>query len=81
MDHINQTVAVSFKNLIMQADIYKDDIAALRSALSAEGIAALKKLDFVLREQLGRLTGPTLAYLFSAGPVDTLDDVIQGTLL
>jgi hypothetical protein len=61
---------------LMQAHIYSRDIAALRGKMSAEGIAALDKLDAVLRQELGRLTGPALAYFFSAGPLKTLDDVI-----
>lgn len=61
---------------LMQAHIYSEEIAAVRGKMSAEGIAALDTLDAVLRQKLGRLTGPTLAYIFSAGPVATLDDVI-----
>ncbi|MDX1459659.1 MAG: hypothetical protein R3348_01215 [Xanthomonadales bacterium] len=61
---------------IMQAEIYPDDIARVREAISAEGLAALERIDQVVRVQLGKLTGPTLAYLFSAGPLDSLDDVI-----
>jgi len=61
---------------VMQSHIYTDDIAAVRDAMSAEGLAALDTLDAVLRQKLGRLTGPTLAYMFSAGPIATLDDVI-----
>lgn len=62
---------------LMQSHIYSREIAAVRENMSAEGIAALDKLDAVLRLELGRLTGPTLAYIFSAGPVATLDDVIE----
>jgi hypothetical protein len=62
---------------LMQADIYAEEIAAVRGKMSAEGIAALDTLDAVLRQKLGRLTGPSLAYFFSAGPVATLDDVIE----
>ena len=61
---------------VIQSHIYTDDIAAVRGELSAEGLAALDRLDAVLRQKLGRLTGPTLAYMFSAGPIVTLDDVI-----
>ena len=61
---------------VMQSHYYRNEIAAVREDMSAEGIAALDTLDTVLRQKLGRLTGPTLAYLFSAGPVATLDDVI-----
>ena len=62
---------------LMQAHIYSEEIAAVRGQMSAEGIAALDSLDAVLRQELGRLTGPSLAYFFSAGPVATLDDVIE----
>ena len=62
---------------LMQAHIYAEEIADVRRKMSAEGIAALDKLDAILRQRLGRLTGPTLAYFFSAGPVATLDDVIE----
>jgi hypothetical protein len=61
---------------LMQAHIYAEEIADVRRKMSAEGIAALDKLDAVLRQKLGLLTGPALAYFFSAGPVVTLDDVI-----
>ena len=62
---------------LMQAHIYKEEIADVRRKMSAEGVAALDKLDVILRQKLGRLTGPTLAYFFSAGPVTTLNDVIE----
>ncbi len=65
---------------IMQADIYPEEIAFVRERMSDEGLAALDTLDSVLRQRLGRLTGPTLAYMFSAGPTATLDDVIQSAL-
>lgn len=61
---------------VMQANYYSKEIAAVRAKMSAQGLAALDTLDGVLRQKLGRLTGPTLAYFFSAGPVATLDDVI-----
>jgi len=61
---------------VMQSHIYSREIAAVRKKMSAEGIAALDTLDAALRQELGRLTGPTLAYVFSAGPIATLDDVI-----
>ena len=62
---------------LMQSHIYSDEIADVRRKISAEGIVALDTLDAVLRQRLGRLTGPSLAYLFSAGPIATLDDVIE----
>ena len=62
---------------LMQSHIYSDEIADVRRKISAEGIVALDTLDAVLWQRLGRLTGPSLAYLFSAGPIATLDDVIE----
>lgn len=61
---------------VMQSTIYGDEIAYARENISAEGMAAMETLDKALRQDLGRLTGPVLAYVFSAGPVETLDDVI-----
>lgn len=62
---------------VMQADIYSDEIARFRHAMSSEGLAAMDQIDAMLRGQMGRLTGPVLAYFFSAGPVATIDDVIE----
>jgi hypothetical protein len=61
---------------VMQAEIYADDIERVRNTLSPEGLAALERIDAVLRLNKGLLTGPALAYLFSAGPVATIEDVI-----
>ena len=61
---------------LMQSKIYAEEIAAVRGKMSPEGVAALDKIDTVLRQKLGQLTGPALAYIFSAGPIATLDDVI-----
>jgi len=61
---------------VMQAGIYVDEIAYVRENISAQGLEALAQLDTALRQDLGRLTGPSLAYVFSAGPLDTIDEVI-----
>lgn len=61
---------------ILQADYHPEAIAYWRERLSPEGLAALDTLDQALRVDLQRLTGPGLAYAFSAGPVATLQDVI-----
>ncbi len=62
---------------VMQADIYGDSIERVRKTVSPEGLAAMDQIDSMLRGEMGRLTGPVLAYFFSAGPVSTLDDVIM----
>jgi hypothetical protein len=61
---------------VMQARIYSDDIERVRSSVSAEGLAAMDQIDAILRGQMGQLTGPSLVYLFSAGPVTTIEDII-----
>lgn len=61
---------------LMQADIYPDEIAWVRENVSAEGLAAIDAIDLRLRQQVGVLTGPSMAYFFSANDVNTLDDVI-----
>jgi len=62
---------------VMQARIYGEDIERVRNSVSKEGLAAMDQIDAVLRGQLGQLTGPSLVHLFSAGPVSTIDDVIE----
>lgn len=61
---------------VMQSHHYPETIAYVRENMSAEGIAAMDELDAMLRQRMGRLTGPSLASLFSAGPIATIDDVI-----
>jgi hypothetical protein len=61
---------------VMQATQYPEEIAWVRENFSPEGIAALDALDRGLRQADGTLTGPRLALYFSAGPFDTLDDVL-----
>jgi len=65
---------------VLQAPIFSETIGFLRENLSAEGLAAIDEIDFQMRQTRGQLTGPTLALIFSAGPVATLDDVIASTL-
>ena len=62
---------------VMQAHIYPEAIAFVRDNMSEDGLAAMAELDATLRQKLGQLTGPTLAYVFSAGPIASLEDVIE----
>ncbi len=62
---------------VMQARIYGKDIRRVRNSVSEEGLTAMDQIDAMLRSEKGQLTGPSLAYLFSAGPVSTIDDVIE----
>lgn len=62
---------------VMQGHIYGETIAYVRENISSEGAAAMDQLDAMLRQRMGRLTGPSLAHLFSAGPIATIDDVIE----
>jgi hypothetical protein len=61
---------------LMQADIYPDEIAWVRDNVSPEGLAAIDAVDARLRGEFGILTGPSMAYFFSANDVTTLEDVI-----
>jgi len=61
---------------VMQAAEYPEEIAWVRENFSPEGIAALDALDLGLRQAEGTLTGPRLVLYFSAGPFETLDDVL-----
>jgi hypothetical protein len=61
---------------VMQGHIYAGSVAYFRENLSAEGVSAMDQLDAMLRQEMGQLTGPSLAHLFSAGPIATIDDVI-----
>jgi hypothetical protein len=61
---------------VMQAEQYPEEIAWVRENFSAEGVAALDALDRGLRQADGTLTGPRLVLYFSAGPFDSLDDVL-----
>lgn len=64
---------------VMQSEIYSADIERVKNSVSQEGLAAMDQIDAMLRGQ-GRLTGPTLAYFFSAGRVATIDDVIESAM-
>ncbi|WP_420430666.1 hypothetical protein [Hyphobacterium sp.] len=61
---------------IMQADIYPEEIAWVRENVSAEGLAAIDAIDQRLRQGIGVLSGPSMAYFFSANDVETIEDVI-----
>ena len=61
---------------VMQAEIYGDEIGDIRSRVPADGLDAIDTLGLEVREKKGLLLGPSLAYFFSAGSVETLDDVI-----
>lgn len=61
---------------ILQAEYYGETIEFLRAEMSPEGLAALDRLDQAMRVERGILTGPSFAYFFSAGPLDSIDDVI-----
>jgi hypothetical protein len=54
---------------------YKSDVKLIRSQFDEEALEALERLT-EFAEISGTLIGPNLALLFSAGPIDTLDDVI-----
>lgn len=60
---------------VMQAEEYPEEIAWVRAHFSPEATPALNALDQGLRVK-GALTGPALANFLSAGPTDSLDDVI-----
>ena len=59
----------------VQHDHYRSEVKHIRSQFDDESLAALERLAEVA-EISGMLIGPNLALLFSAGPVNTLDDVI-----
>jgi hypothetical protein len=59
----------------VQHDNYRSEVEHIRSQFDEASLAALERLAEVA-EISGMLIGPNLALLFSAGPVNTLDDVI-----
>ena len=59
----------------LQYDHYEAEVAVIRPRLDAEARAALERLT-EFAELHGMLVGPNLALIFSAGPVESLDDVI-----
>jgi len=60
----------------LQHDYYESEIELIRSQFDEESLEALQRLSEVARVS-GTLIGPNLALLFSAGPINTLDDVIR----
>jgi hypothetical protein len=65
---------------VLQADMFEETITLMRGRMSAESVAAMDRLDQALRVEGERLTGPFLAFLFSAGNVITLDDVLASAM-
>lgn len=61
---------------VLQQDIYEETIGYIRDNIDPEALAAIDRLDQHLREDLGMLTGPSLAYILSAGDLDSIDSVI-----
>lgn len=61
----------------MQAELYPEEVDWVQSALPPPALAALGRIDARIRGDFGQLTGPALAFFFSAGPIATLDDVID----
>jgi hypothetical protein len=59
----------------LQRDHYSADVKLFRAQFDEEGLEAIERLT-EFAELSGTLIGPNLALLFSAGPIDTLDDVI-----
>ena len=60
---------------VLQADYYADDIAWVRASLPADAVSALDQIGAQVRDS-GALTGPLLALVFSAGPIETYEDLI-----
>jgi hypothetical protein len=61
---------------VLQSELFEEPIALMRGRMSAESVAAMDRLDQTLRVEGERLTGPFLAFLFSAGNISTLDDIL-----
>ena len=59
----------------LQYEHYEAEVDVIRPRLDRDAIAALERLT-EFAELHGMLLGPNLALIFSAGPVDSLDDVI-----
>lgn len=59
----------------LQYEHYEQETEFVRSRLEGDAAAALERLT-EFAELQGMLVGPNLALIFSAGPVDSLDDVI-----
>lgn len=60
----------------LQAEFYPERIEFVRRNFDPEALAALDRVGERMRSR-GSLTGPTLALIFSAGPVANLEDVMQ----
>ncbi|MFY0638262.1 hypothetical protein [Maricaulis maris] len=60
----------------LQAEYYPESIEFVRSNLDPAALAALDRVGDRMRSR-GSLTGPTLALIFSAGPVASLEDIIR----
>lgn len=60
---------------LLQAEYYGEDIAWVRGELPAQSVEALDRLGQQIRDS-GALTGPLLALIFSAGPIDSYADLI-----
>jgi hypothetical protein len=65
---------------VLQANMFQETITLMRGRMSADSVAAMDRLDQTLRIEQERLTGPFLAFLFSAGNVSTLDDVLASAM-
>ena len=59
----------------LQYEHYQQEVEHLRPRLGGDATAALERLT-EFAELHGMLVGPNLALIFSAGPVESLDDVI-----
>lgn len=59
----------------LQYEHYRSEVDVIRPRLDTKARAALERLT-EFAELHGMLLGPNLALIFSAGPVDSLDDVI-----
>lgn len=59
----------------LQYEHYRTEVGVMRPRLNAEATAALQRLT-EFAELHNMLIGPNLALIFSAGPVESLDDVI-----
>lgn len=57
--------------------IYDEDIAAFRDQMSDEAITALEIIDRTIRLEQEFIVTAALALIFSAGPAQTLDEVIE----
>ena len=60
----------------LQRDYFQSDVESIRAKFDDESLLALDRLAEVA-DLSGTLIGPNLAFLFSAGPAETLDDVIR----